>query len=132
VIASYQKKFLTTVWFAFGTGLLLDLLSAKTPLGFYALIYCIGVTLLGRLKRHFFADTPTTLPIMVWLFSLIVTTLQASFYPLFGSGLSLGSGFFVWDILLYPLLDAVFAFTILIAPPLFMGKRSMRAEDFFD
>ena len=82
-------------------------------------------------KRHFFADSLSTLPVMTFLFS----SLSSFFLGILLYNIEL-INIFSWrwiatDLLLMPLVDAAYAFCLFILPPLLIGKPRRKGKDYF-
>ena len=131
IILLYKRPLVNCLWGALICGLVIDLFSAYHHLGLYALNYTLTIALLYRQRRHFFADSPTTLPIMVYLFSVISTAIQIPLLFIFEHKLKINSIWIRYDLLLMPLLDAVYAFCFFVLPYWIFGKRRLRGEDYF-
>lgn len=124
VIACYQKNNIGVLRVAFFLGLFLDLFSFKGPLGLESLIFMGATLVLFRLKSHFFADMPSTMPIMAALFSFLVTVLKVVVYPLFDLHYSFGWRFFLQDLVFLPGLDGFVAYLVFVAPSfIWQGSR---------
>lgn len=131
IIAFYQKSLSTCLWLSVGCGTIMDLLSSLPTLGVYALAYTVTTLLLYRIKRNFFADHISTLPLMTLFFSQISScflVLETSFLE------NLHSFSWKWlfsDLAIMPLLDSSFAFCFFIVPALLFGKPIRRGRDYF-
>lgn len=131
IIACYKKPLSVCLWLALCCGLILDLLSSQTRLGLYPLSFCIVLVLLYNQKRNFFADSPTTLPIMTFLFSSL--TAWVAIFLMYVIEIK---SLFSWhwaltDTVLMPAWDALYAFCMFILPALLFGKRRRRGKDYF-
>lgn len=126
IILFYQKSFSTSLWIAFFCGLFIDLLSSQSPFGFYACNYTITSAIVFHQKRNFFADHLTTLPIMTFFFSCVLTLLQVFFLIIFGTRVSLSIQWLFLDLLLMPIFDALFALIWFILIPMSFQKKSHR------
>lgn len=113
IIALYKKPLLSALWMALGIGLLFDLFSGAETFGRWAIAYTACLYLLSPLKRFFFEDSLTTLPLLSALYSLLLTLWMLSF--------SLS------DLLLYPLFDALFALLIFTLPMRLLPRQMRRA-----
>ena len=105
----YRQNKFTCLWLAILCGLLLDLFSSQTRLGFYALSYFLTVEFLYKQQRHFFEDSMTTLPLMTFLLSTTVTLIQVFLLYIFDQGIPLSWEWFVNDLFWNPLYDTIFA-----------------------
>jgi rod shape-determining protein MreD len=130
LIALFYKKTLNTaLWAAALCGFIMDLLSSTSHLGIVSLNYVLTTLVLYPQKRHFFADSFSTLPIMTFLFSILSTLLQVILLFLLDTPLHLSFLWFEKDLIVYPLADALYAlvgFTLLPIMP-----RRVEREYFF-
>ncbi len=120
LLALYSYPLSRSLWIALASGLWIDLLSGGSPLGFYPTLYILSLMAIYPLKKYFFLEKWTTLPLLTFLFSLLVTSLHTCFttpYPI-------SLDWLVTDFLLMPLADAVYAFTISL--PGFLFKSNTR------
>lgn len=131
IILLYKRPLINCLWGALTCGLILDLLSAYQHLGLFALNYTLTIAVLYRQRRHFFSDSPSTLPIMVYLFSVISTAVQIPLLFVFEQKLKMNSSWIASDLLLMPFLDATYAFVLFILPYWAFGKRRLKGKDYF-
>jgi len=131
IILFYQKPYTFCLWSALLCGLILDLLSFQTRLGLNALAYCLTTILLYGQTRNFFADRLSTLPIMTFFFSFLCTLLQGLLINIFDKEMIFSWTWLVSDLLIMPLLDALFALMVFNVPMLFFRKRPRRGKDYF-
>jgi hypothetical protein len=106
----YRLPMQGALWASFGAGLLLDLLSSDYRLGIFALTYTSTTLLLYTQKRHFYAQRWSTLPILTWLFSLVATLIQVTLLAIVDEGLRITWRWAISDLMVYPLLDGLWAF----------------------
>jgi len=123
----YQKPLTGALWPALGCGLILDLLASGERFGINATLYALSAAALFPLRRHFFADSLSTLPLMTFFFSLLVTT----GHLLLTKKLPLTFNWFLSDMLLMPLADAAYAFCCFTLPWLLLGKRPRKGKEYF-
>jgi rod shape-determining protein MreD len=131
VMAAYQKPLPTCIWLAFLCGFLIDLFSSDAHLGLYACAYCAAMFALYPQKRHFFADSLSTLPMMCFFFSSFSSLVLALL--LYNVELI---NIFSWkwltaDLLLMPMADALYAFCLFILPAQLLGKPARKGKDYF-
>jgi rod shape-determining protein MreD len=131
IITYYKKPFSACLWLALASGLAMDLLSDQRHLGIHALNYCLTTCILYSQKNNFFEESLSTLPIMTFLFALISTIIQIPLYSLFEKKLPLSGQWLLTDLLLFPLLDAVYGFAAFRLIPFFL-PRSPKREYFMD
>ena len=131
VIAFYKKTLVKCLWFALICGLIIDLLSTQPRLGIYALGYSLTTILLYSQRRHFFADSLSTLPLMCVFFSILSTVFMIFLNYFMEFNMTLSWGWILTDLLIMPFADGLFAFICFILPPLLLGKRPKRGRDYF-
>ena len=130
VITFYQKELISSLWWAFATGLIIDLISFQPPFGFYACNYVITTLILHPQRRNFFADHMTTLPIMTFFFSVVSTILQLIVLQIFANPVMISMRFLLTDVLIMPLVDALFAYVWFELIPVAFFKKSKRRSTF--
>lgn len=130
VICFYQRSFLTCLWISFGFGLFIDLLSSDL-FGLNILVYCLAVAILYRYKKHFFADSNSTLPICCFLFSSLCAILQILITYALDREIGMGMNWILSNTVIMPCLDALYAFFIFQVPTLIFGKRRSYGKDYF-
>lgn len=131
IIACYQKSLKACLWLALGVGVLLDLLSSQTRLGLYAFDYCLTIALLYPQRRNFFADSITTLPIMVFLFAFLSTVIMAILLYSVETRNVFSWPWVFTDLICMPLLDALYAFVLFTLPSTIFGRTPRRGKDYF-
>jgi len=114
VWVAYRKPLLSTLWYAFSCGLLIDLLSFC--LGITSLVYCLTMALLYGQTKNFFTDKLFTLALMTGLFSLLSTSLQALLMGFFGQEFHFSWSWVGSDLGLMALVDATYAFLLFSLP----------------
>jgi len=128
LMAFGRFSFTRSLYLAALTGLMIDLFTLETPLGFYALSDVTTTCLLYRF-RHFFVEKGLGLSGFTAFFSTISTGVQKILFLFFGIALP-----FTWqgaltDFLLMPLFDGCYAFLWFSCPLLlyhFMRKQWFR------
>lgn len=131
IILYYQKSCIYCLWASFGAGLLLDLFSAPMRLSLYAICYCLTTGLLYNQKRHFFADSLSTLPLMTFFFSIIVTFLEFCWVFAFEMPIKFSWKWVLTDLVYLPAVDATYAFVLFVLPSLLFGKPRRMGKDYF-
>lgn len=131
VILFYQKPLLTCLWIASICGLLVDLLSSHTHLGLYALNYCLVTAVLYGQQRHFFADRPSTLPLMTLFFSTLSTLFQGVFLYIFEKENIFSWPWIAADLIVLPVLDSIYAFVCFLLPAVCFGRKPRKGKDYF-
>lgn len=132
VVLIYQKSKGVSCCIALLTGLVLDLFSIHESIPFYAINTCLTVFLLYDQRQHFFGDSVSTLPIMVYFFGVLSSLLQGVLIETLGSHPHLSLHWIAFDVVLFPLADALFAFLIFTLPVLLFGKRTRRGSEYFN
>lgn len=128
----YQTSFLGLLYRAFFAGLTLDLFSSSTVFGITGLNYGVVAAALFLLRRHFFEDKFSTLPIMTFLFSFISTLLYAFFCVSIGGRISLSWKWAYTDLLIMPLFDGLYALVCFVLPAFVYKKISrLKIYDYF-
>lgn len=97
VIALYKKPLVSALWIALGVGLFYDLLSGGDTIGKWSVAYPAALFLISPLKRSLFEDSLSTIPLLTFAFSLVLTLIFL--FPHFSFS----------EVLLYPFFDALFA-----------------------
>lgn len=131
VIIFYRKSYLVCLWWSLFCGLFIDLLSDHQQFGINALNYCLTTSLLYGQRRNFFADSPSTLPIMTFFFSSLSTFIQFLLMYIFEKENVFSWNWVLTDAFLMPFLDASFAFCCFIIPSVIFGKRPRKGKDYF-
>ncbi len=131
IISYYQKPLITCLWYSIVCGVILDLLTTDARLGIHALTYCLGTMILYQQRKNFFADYLTTLPLMVLFFSVLTTGIENGILFGMGKAPAFTMGWLLCDMLLLPVFDSVYAFSVFIVPSLIFGKRQMKGNDYF-
>lgn len=131
IMAMYQKSLTTCLFFGIGCGTLLDLLSAYSFFGLHAAAYCGTILILHPQRRHVFADSVTTLPIMTALFSSISTAFLALLLDLLDIADVFSWPWVTTDLIIFPVGDAALSFALYIFPALIFGKRRRGATEYF-
>lgn len=131
IYSLYRKPLTKTLWLGFFAGIFLDLLSANVRFGLHALNYVFALYLLEKIKRHFFEDSLTTIPLMTFLFSALSALLQIPLFALLDQPLPLNFKLFAGDVLIMPAADALFAALLYTLPVWALGKPTRRGQDYF-
>ncbi len=126
ILLYYQRSFSSCLWFSFGCGLLIDLISSKTPIGFFALCYVLSTVLIYNKRLYFFSDNLSTLCVMVIFFSIVNNGVQllglALIQPHFIS-LKIFTGYWIYiNLFLIPILTLLYTFLLFIFPSLLLNK----------
>ncbi len=125
----YKRPLQSCLWYAFGCGFILDLLTARLRLGLYIVNYCLTIGLLYGQKRHFFEDKLSTLPIMTALFSILSTVIQIVLLKIAGTTLELSWAWLGTDLVLFPLADAAYALVWFAIPAYLLRRRPQNRDN---
>jgi len=98
-----------SLWSSFLVGLYFDLMASKLPLGFYSLSYCIAATLIYRYRRFFLVEKWWIFPMYSAIFSFATTVVQIILLALFNAKVPIGFSMVLSDLLIMPIIDALFA-----------------------
>lgn len=112
------------LWTSLGVGLIIDLFSSSPLFGAHAFAYTLTTLLLYSQKKHFFPDSLSTIPILTYFFSLLSSTLLLMSTLLMVS-LPLTFSSFATDFVIFPFLDALYAFLVFTLLP-FNPKKTKR------
>ncbi len=131
IILFYKKNYLACLWWSLVCGAFMDLLASHTQFGLYAVNYCLTTLLIYGLRRNFFADSFSTLPIMTFFFAVCSTLFQGILIYTFEKENVFSWNWTITDLIYMPSLDALCAFCVFIFPSLLLGKRPRRGKDYF-
>lgn len=131
VITIYQKPLTTCLWYAIICGLVIDLLSDGTRLGFYSMNYALTTFVLYPQRKNFFSDSITTLPLMSFFFSFISTAIEIAYRYSTGNLPLLNVQWAFTDLLIMPTADGMYAFIVFILPFAIFGKKQRKGTDYF-
>ena len=110
VLAALRCSLPISLWLALGCGLLVDLLTSETRLGFHALSYCIALTIVYGLKGTFFRDNRWALPILTCFFTLALALLEGVLYLVLDATHPLSLVYLGKNLFLIPLVDGLYGF----------------------
>lgn len=108
VLILYKKTFARTLWSAFFTGFIIDLLASNTPFGFWSFNYLLSIFLLNKLKSFFFEDKFLTYPMLTTLYSATSTLIYLVVTHLFFHKIQFELKWAFTDLVLYPVFDGIF------------------------
>lgn len=131
VVANYQCRMQTVLWLAVLCGMIIDLLSSAPRLGIDAMSYFISMIILYRQKKNFFADSVSTLPLMTCLFSSLSMLITGFLLYIIDMQNIYSWKWLLTDVIIYPLVDAFYAFGLFILPAMLLGKRIRSGKDYF-
>jgi len=126
VIACYRVPLHHTLWWALACGATLDIIGAGTRLGIMAITFCAATTILFRLKKHFFEDNLSTIPIMTGIFALTSTLLHAVLSKIFDPSIRFSFAWLITDMILLPALDVGYAALFFTLPQMSKTRTSSR------
>lgn len=122
IVVLQRKSRENALWQAFLCGLILDLLAANTPFGFWVLNYIVTLLILSKIKQLFFQDKFLTLPLLTCFFSMISTLLFIGVTHLFYHKIELHFQWILSDMICYPLFDGIYALLIYNLPLFYLSK----------
>lgn len=131
IVLYYRKSFLVSLWGSLLCGLVLDLLSSKTHLGFYSLNYTLATSLLFHQRQNFFGDSLSTMPLMVFFFALLSCLIQTVLMVFFEKQFVLSWHWVASDLIVMPAGDAAYAFILFILPWRLLGKPPRKGSEYF-
>ncbi|CCB86880.1 MULTISPECIES: hypothetical protein [Parachlamydia] len=131
VILFYKKKLSVCLWSACLCGVIIDLLSSHSRLGIHAFAYVCTTWILFGFKRHFFADSLSTLPIMTFFFSVLTSTILLLLVYTFEKNIHIHPNWILTDLIFFSALDALYAFCIFILPAWLFGKPIRKGREYF-
>lgn len=115
VLCFYRCPFIHALWWSLLCGFIVDLFSAETRLGTFAMNYCLTTFFLYHYKFHFFEDRMSTLPTLTFAFSCLSMLIQVVIFYAIGKSISLSWEWVINDLMAIPLqgaLYAILAFTL--------------------
>lgn len=127
----YRHSRLTCVWISLLCGLVMDLFSVQTRMGIHSFNYCLTTWLLYPYQRHFFEDSIVKLPVMTFLFSEISTLVHIAQFMTFSHTFPFSWGWAAGDLLLMPMLDALYAGLLFTLPSFLLPKTRTRKTVLF-
>lgn len=73
ILVFYRKEWLGALWISLFCGLIIDLSEPTLRFGFHALNYCVATFFIYKYKQNFFCEKLFTLPLLSFVFSLLVS-----------------------------------------------------------
>lgn len=113
----YNISFISILWIAAILGFTQDLFSS-TFFGINAISYLVSSIILYREKKYF-NDKPINLSIFTMVFSIIFSILSPILFFIFDKKINLSITWIITDIIMYPILDGIYAFLFFAMPILF-------------
>lgn len=105
-----RRTFVSSLWIATLSGIVIDLLCSQLRFGLYALNYSLTTVLIYRQKKHFFEDKPLALSLFTALVSCTSTLLQLFLTYAFDKGLPFTWKLALTDLIGMPAIDALYAY----------------------
>lgn len=125
----YRLPLASLLWVASGIGLLLDVTSNGLPLGFYALLYASSVALIYPQRRHFFVDKLSTLPVVTFLLSCLISLLQVPLLFLSGFSPHVSWRWVMTDVVGMGLADGLYALVWFAVPLALLRRTRLRLRE---
>jgi hypothetical protein len=116
ILCFYRSSKINALQWSLACGLFVDLFSADTRIGTYAINYVAVSFFLYRYQFHFFEDRFSTLPLMTFIFTALSMILQTVIFFISGKVFSLSWEWFISDLLAIPLQTALYAWVAFILP----------------
>lgn len=111
-----RADFITSLWIAALTGLIIDLLSSQMRFGAYSFSYCLTALVVYHQKRHFFVEKPLALALYTAVISTVCSALELVFLYAFDAHPPLNLRLILTDVMGMSLVDAVYAFICFTCP----------------
>lgn len=111
VFCFYRCTLVSCLWWSLICGFIIDLFSAETRLGTYAMNYCLTTFYIYHYKLRFFEDRFSTLPTLAFGFTCLSTLIQIAIFYVISKPFALSLAWGVNDLLVIPL--QVACYTIL-------------------
>lgn len=127
VFTIYRRPKIASIWIGLVCGLAIDLFSAQTRFGVYALNYTLTTWTLYKIQHYFFEDSLTTIPIMTLFFVWFSAIYQVFFLYAFDS-ISLFS--WIWlkvEFIKYPLYSVLYSCIFFLIPALLFPRKTKKA-----
>jgi len=109
-------SFAKALWISALCGLGIDLLSSEFRLGLHALEYSLVTFALYHQKKHFFEEKPLAFSLFTILISVVATIVELCLIAVFDKPLPLSEKLLVTDLVILPLIDALYAFVCFSLP----------------
>lgn len=125
VLCFYRYSLIGCLWWSILCGFFVDLFSADTRIGVYALNYSITTYLLYRFKMNLFEEHVRTLPVLTSAYACLSMGIQGIIFFTIGKSITIAHGWFVNDLLVIPLQSAIYSFAA-FSVPLLIGTNLKR------
>lgn len=133
IISFYQKSLNYCLWFSLLCGLIFDLFHQADLLGLEILAFSLSTLLLYNQKQNFFSDYITTLPLMTFFYSALNFVIECLIiYFIDKPSFFFSIKFIISNLLIYPLMDSIYALLFFVLPFKLFGKRQLRGSDYFN
>ena len=120
VMLFYNATLVQTLWLSLLSGCFCDSLMTSPRIGFLGLSFAITSWLLYDWRLYFFKDSRSTILIMTYCFSFVLTAVQNVIALFFDLPVAVYSfRWFLSDLIFMPLVDAIFAWTLFSLLPFF-------------
>lgn len=131
VVLCYQYNLSKCIWGAFFCGLFVDLLSAQSTFGIFAVNYILSMLVVYKQRLNFFGDRQSTLPIMTFIFSVSSGLFHCIFLIILDVGVLVSLKTIFNDLAFFPLCNAAYAYAIFVLPWALLGPAPKRGSDYF-
>jgi len=116
----YRFSFISILWISIILGLIQDFFSTNF-FGINTICYFLSSSILYK-ERKFFKDKPINLSIFTSIFSLIFSIFNPFLFFIFDKKINLSIKWIATDLILFPVLDGLYAFIFFAMPLLFFEK----------
>ena len=131
VTTFYQKSLNKCLWLSLFCGTIVDVFFSGDLFGMHAFVYVITTLILFNRKQTFFSDSITTLPIMTFFYSIIVTLCKTIIFAGISESFFFNLKWFFSDLIFMPMFDGIYAFSFFILPFICFGKKRLKGADYF-
>ena len=115
-LAISQISILPTLWISALAGLIIDLYSPASHIGFFAINYTLTTLLIYRFKKIFPEEKIVIFAIYTSLFSFSSTLIQFILHALIDVNLKLRVLTILTDLIIMPILDGIYALVAILIP----------------
>lgn len=115
-IAFHRISYVKSLWLCFFCGLIIDLFSSQQHFGIYAVCYALTSCICYNQKKHFFEEKSLALSLFAGLISSISSLALILLTILFDRQFPITTEILVSEIVITPILDAVYAFVWFTVP----------------
>lgn len=126
IVTFYRSTLNGSLWWSLLCGFIIDLYSADTRMGTYALNYCLTTFVLFQYKMHLFEKKFYTLFMMTFCFTILSTIVQTVIFLIIGKLFSLSLYWAVNDLIILPFQAGIYAVIAFAIPLHFIAQLKRR------